>query len=167
MEEGEDRKAEGPGDEEEDLYVAFPFVSMFSYPTSFGSRNASQNDALLHRLIHTKLLSGPFASETDVSPAKRRKAFSGRIIEVAGQAKLGKGESAVRSSETNRAAKKVRDGLLAKQRERNAKALEEVCAFCAADVRNLMVMWMTAGKTYGQLSPNAEATLRLRRAEAK
>ncbi|CAL1702181.1 unnamed protein product [Somion occarium] len=84
-----------------------------------------QNDALLHRLVHTKILSGSLNNDLDLTPAQRRKALAGRVLEAAGKVKLGKGEKAVRSSERNRAAKHVRDGLLSKQKERNEKMLEE------------------------------------------
>jgi len=87
--------------------------------------NTMQNDALLHRLVHTKLLSGSLNTELDLTPAQKRKALAGRVKEVAGQAKLGKGETIVRSAERNKAAKKVRDGLVAKQKVRGQKALEE------------------------------------------
>ncbi|KAI0347068.1 hypothetical protein BDW22DRAFT_1351415 [Trametopsis cervina] len=85
----------------------------------------AQNDALLHRLVHTKLLSGSLKDDLGLTPAQRRKALAGRVLEAAGKAKLGKGETAVRSKERNTAAKHVRDGLVSKQKERNAKALEE------------------------------------------
>ncbi|KAI0758279.1 hypothetical protein BC629DRAFT_1552373, partial [Irpex lacteus] len=85
----------------------------------------AQNDALLHKLVHTKLLSGSLSSELDLTPAQRRKALAGRVLEAAGQVKLGKGENVVRAKERNKAAKHVRDGLVAKQKERKEKALEE------------------------------------------
>ncbi|KAI0079683.1 hypothetical protein K474DRAFT_1658771 [Panus rudis PR-1116 ss-1] len=84
-----------------------------------------QNDALLHRLVHTKLLSGSLSNNLDLTPAQRRKALAGRVLEATGQVKLGKGESVVRSSEHNKAAKHIRDGILNKQKERSHKALEE------------------------------------------
>ncbi|KIK98760.1 hypothetical protein PAXRUDRAFT_823543 [Paxillus rubicundulus Ve08.2h10] len=87
------------------------------------STNA-QNDALLHRLVHTKLLSGSLNPELDLNHAKREKAFSGRVLELAGGAKLGKGESSVRKEESNKAAKRVREGLLRRKREREQTALE-------------------------------------------
>lgn len=90
-------------------------------------RTNAQNDALLHKLVHTKLLSGSLSSELDLTPAQRRKALAGRVLEAAGQVKLGKGENVVRAKERNKAAKHVRDGLVAKQKERKEKALEEVC----------------------------------------
>jgi hypothetical protein len=77
--------------------------------------------------VHTKILSGSLNVDLDLTPAQRRKALAGRVLEAAGQVKLGKGEAAVRAKERNKAAKHVRDGMLAKQKERNEKALEEVC----------------------------------------
>lgn len=91
----------------------------------FHSTN-TQNDALLHRLVHTKLLSGSLNPELDLTPAQRKKALAGRVLEAAGGVKLGKGERAVRETERNRAAKRVREGLLDKKREREKKELEDV-----------------------------------------
>ena len=54
--------------------------------------------------------------------------MAGRVLEAAGQAKLGKGETSVRAKERNKAAKHIRDGLVAKQKERTQKQLEEVCS---------------------------------------
>ncbi|OJT13338.1 hypothetical protein TRAPUB_10104 [Trametes pubescens] len=85
----------------------------------------AQNDALLHRLVHTKLLSGSLNPDLDLKPAQRKKALEGRVLEAAGKAKLGKGEAIVRHAERNRAAKHVRDGLQDKQRERHEKKIEE------------------------------------------
>ncbi|KAI9001166.1 hypothetical protein BD414DRAFT_24507 [Trametes punicea] len=85
----------------------------------------AQNDALLHRLVHTQLLSGSLNPNLDLKPAQRKKALEGRVLEAAGKAKLGKGEAVVRQAERNRAAKRVRDGLMEKQRERHAKKVEE------------------------------------------
>ncbi|KAF7352863.1 hypothetical protein MVEN_01253300 [Mycena venus] len=72
-------------------------------------RTNAQNDALLHRLVHTKLLSGSLS----------------RVLELTGQAKLGKGEKSVRDGERNKAAKRVREGMLEKQKERQKQQLEE------------------------------------------
>ncbi|CAK5275564.1 unnamed protein product [Mycena citricolor] len=84
-----------------------------------------QNDALLHRLVHTKLLSGSLNPELNLTSAERKKALSGRVLELSGQAKLGKGEKSVRQGERNKASKRVREGLLSKQKERQAQKLEE------------------------------------------
>lgn len=91
----------------------------------FTYRTNAQNDALLHKLVHTKILSGSLDPELEMTPAQRRKALAGRVLEAAGRAKLGKGETIVRAKERNKAAKHVRDGLLAKQKERSRKQLEE------------------------------------------
>ncbi|KAJ4466508.1 hypothetical protein J3R30DRAFT_3859295, partial [Lentinula aciculospora] len=84
-----------------------------------------QNDALLHKLVHTKLLSGSLNSELELTPSQRRKALSGRIVELTGDAKLGRGERLVRTAEHNKASKRVREGLMQKQKERRAAELEE------------------------------------------
>ena len=78
--------------------------------------------------MHTKLLSGSLSTELDLTPAQRRKALSGRILELTGQVKLGKGERAIRDIEKKKASKQVREGLASKQKERNQQELEEVCS---------------------------------------
>ncbi|KAJ3999525.1 hypothetical protein F5050DRAFT_933283 [Lentinula boryana] len=88
-------------------------------------RSNVQNDALLHKLVHTQLLSGSLNSELELTPAQRRKALSGRIVELTGNAKLGRGERLVRTAEHNKASKRVREGLVQKQKERRAAQLEE------------------------------------------
>ncbi|KAL5530315.1 hypothetical protein ACEPAF_6572 [Sanghuangporus sanghuang] len=88
-------------------------------------RTNVQNDKLLHKLVHTQLLSGSLNHELDLTPAQRRKALDGRVMEIAGNAKLGKGESIVRQEERKKAAKKVRMGLERKVDERRRKAVEE------------------------------------------
>jgi len=65
-------------------------------------------------------------TELDLTPAKRRKALAGRVLELAGDAKLGKGERLVRDAEKNKAAKRVREGISSKQKERRVQELEEV-----------------------------------------
>jgi len=75
-------------------------------------------------LVHTTLLSGSLNPET-LSGAERRKALEGRALELAGKTKIGKGESAVRLAERNKAAKQVRIGIATKQKERGKKELEE------------------------------------------
>jgi len=79
--------------------------------------------------VHTKLLSGSLNPELDLTPAQRRRALSGRISELAGDVRLGRGEKSVREAERNKQAKRVREGLLAKEKERQKAKLEEVCAF--------------------------------------
>ncbi|KAG1806897.1 uncharacterized protein HD556DRAFT_1325039, partial [Suillus plorans] len=85
----------------------------------------AQNDALLHRLVHTKLLSGSLNPALDLTHAQRDKALSGRVLEIAGKAKLGKGEVDIRAAERNKASKRVREGLLKKKDEREKQQLEE------------------------------------------
>ena len=48
------------------------------------------------------------------------------MLELAGTAKLGKGEKAVIEAERRKAAKSVREGLASKQKEREKQRLEEV-----------------------------------------
>jgi hypothetical protein len=90
-----------------------------------GSSNA-KNDALLHRLVHTRLLSGSLNSELNLTRGQRQKALQGRLLELADTAKLGKGDAVVRHTERNQASKRVRLGLERKVKERQEKALEEV-----------------------------------------
>jgi len=91
------------------------------------STNA-QNDALLHRLVHTQLLSGSLNPELGLTSAQRKKALEGRILELAGSSKLGQGEKAVRAQERDKASKHVREGLLEKQKQRREKLVQEVIA---------------------------------------
>ncbi|KAG5343058.1 hypothetical protein C0989_000048 [Termitomyces sp. Mn162] len=88
-------------------------------------RTNAQNDAILHRLVHTKLLSGSLDPDLDMTPAQRRKALAGRVLEVTGAARLGKGETSVRDMDRNKASKRVRDGLKEKQKHRARQRLEE------------------------------------------
>jgi hypothetical protein len=62
-----------------------------------------------------------------MTAAKRRKALAGRVLELVGDSKLGKGESDVRQDDKKKASKRVRDGMMAKQKERDVKLLTEVC----------------------------------------
>ena len=59
--------------------------------------------------------------------AQRRKALEGRVLELAEITKIGRGESLVRKAELNKAAKRVRLGIEAKQKVRMKQKLEEVC----------------------------------------
>lgn len=78
-------------------------------------RTNAENDAILHRLIHTKLLSGFSNPELDLTPAQRQKSLDGCILELSCKVKPGKGEKTIREEERKRASKRVRDGLLQKQ----------------------------------------------------
>jgi len=91
------------------------------------STNA-QNDALLHRLVHTQLLSGSLNPELGLTSAQRKKAMEGRVLELAGNSKLGQGEKMVRAQERDKASKRVREGLLEKQKQRREKLIQEVSA---------------------------------------
>ncbi|KAH9966130.1 hypothetical protein BC827DRAFT_1182423 [Russula dissimulans] len=85
----------------------------------------AQNDALLHRLVHTQLLSGSLNPELGLNSAQRKKALEGRILELAGSSKLGQGEKTVRAQERDKASKRVREGLLEKQKQRREKLVQE------------------------------------------
>ncbi|KAK2466148.1 hypothetical protein APHAL10511_001790 [Amanita phalloides] len=88
-------------------------------------RSNVQNDALLHRLIHTQLLSGSLNPELNLTSAQRQKALAGRVLELAGAAKLGKGEKVVIEAERRKDAKSVREGMANKRKEREQQRLEE------------------------------------------
>ena len=60
----------------------------FLFCTDIGQRTNAENDALLHRLVHTQLLSGPTNPGLDMKPAQQRKALAGRVIELAEGAKV-------------------------------------------------------------------------------
>ncbi|KAI0307342.1 hypothetical protein B0F90DRAFT_1807964 [Multifurca ochricompacta] len=76
----------------------------------------AQNDALLHRLVHTQLLSGSLNPELNLTSAQRKKALEGR---------LGQGEKIVRAKERDKASKRVREGILEKQKEKREKFVQE------------------------------------------
>lgn len=76
--------------------------------------------------MHTQLLSGSLNPELNLNHAQRGRALAGRVLELAGEVELGKGESVFRQEQRNKAAKHIRDGLIRKQREQEQKALEEV-----------------------------------------
>ena len=84
-----------------------------------------KKDALLHQLIHTKLLSPSSNPELNLSHSQRNKAVAGRVKEVAGKSKIGKGVVSVRQEEHNKASQKVRTGLQRKKIERDQQKLEE------------------------------------------
>ncbi|TRM67994.1 hypothetical protein BD626DRAFT_580977 [Schizophyllum amplum] len=97
-------------------------------------RTNAQNDALLHRLVHTQLLD-PNLDTTSAASA-RRIALAGRLHELASasgasskttirQARPGAGTRVVLAAERNKHAKAVREGLVRKQRELAGKRLEE------------------------------------------
>ena len=66
------------------------------------------------------------STELDLTPSQRRKALAGRVLELAGKAKLGGGEKLVREAEKNKASKRVREGITSKQKERGKQELEKV-----------------------------------------
>jgi hypothetical protein len=98
-------------------------------------RTNAENDALLHRLVHTQLLSGALKPDLSMTGAQRRKALAGRVLELSGSASLGRGESVVRGAERNKAAKRVRIGIHEKQKGRVRQQLEQVGSFFSASSR--------------------------------
>ena len=102
------------------LHRSMVWINDFVYRTNL------QNDVLLHKLIHTKLFSGSLSNKEDLLPAKKRKVLAGRILELTGNAKLGKGEQHVYETERKRAAKRIREGIAQKQRQRTKQELEQV-----------------------------------------
>lgn len=111
-------------EEEEERYTSRNLIGALPYLFNNNRTNA-ENDALLHKLVHTQLLSGSLNSDLDMTPAHRRKALAGRVMELAGGAKMGKGENAVRQTERNRASKNVREGLARKQKGKEQQELDE------------------------------------------
>ena len=89
-------------------------------------RSNAKNDAELHRLLHTGLLSAAVNTEVASSAAQRKKALEGRVLELANRSKLGRGEKDVRVAEHKKAAKHVRIGIKEKQKKRDVKGLEDV-----------------------------------------
>lgn len=127
------------------------YIAMDEFTCNTQSRTNIQNDKLLHKLVHTQLLSGSLNAELSLTPAQRRKALEGRILELAAGAKLGKGESIVKQEERKKASKKVRTGLERKVEERRSKALEEVRG-CFGLFRTVRLKGGTfAGKRLGEL----------------
>ncbi|PVG04471.1 hypothetical protein CPB86DRAFT_693663 [Serendipita vermifera] len=84
-----------------------------------------QNDRSLYKLIHTKLLSASLEGPSEGDGAKRKKSLEGRVLELTKNAKLGKGEGDVRRAEHNKAPRHIREGIIAKQKEKREKKLQE------------------------------------------
>ena len=128
-------------------FFLFP---LFSFVTKKGlyHRSNAKNDALLHRLVHTRLLSGSLNEELDLSRGKRQRALQGRLLELSSGAKLGKGDTIVTREERSKANKRVRLGLERKTRERQAKALDEVSCLLLT-VLTYVVLTSEIGKAIG------------------
>ncbi|KAG8990238.1 hypothetical protein FRB93_003283 [Tulasnella sp. JGI-2019a] len=75
------------------------------------------NDKALHRLLHTQLLAGSMSTELDLSPAERRRALQGRVLELSGNAKLGDGVKVLRHDYKVHQPKGQRDLLTAKEKK--------------------------------------------------
>ena len=74
-----------------------------------------KNDVLLQRMIHTQLLSGDPEFDSELSFSRKRNALAGRVEEVSGCSKIGKGEGFVRKLEHDRSSKHIRDGIKTKK----------------------------------------------------
>lgn len=109
--------------------------------------------------MHTKILSGSLNPDLDLDSAQRKKALEGRVLEVAGKAKLGKGEKTVRTAERNKAARFVREGMVKKQKERNQKELEEVSLQSWRSFWILSNEYTQSGEAAGELPSCTQATL--------
>ncbi|GAB1518784.1 hypothetical protein RhiTH_001849 [Rhizoctonia solani] len=92
---------------------------------SDGEHSNSKNDKLLHELVHSQLLSNPHAYDAKQGSAQRSRTVAGRLLELANDAKIGRGTDTLKTKENSRHAKRVRLGLLDKAKQREAKALEE------------------------------------------
>ncbi|KAL5640916.1 hypothetical protein ACGC1H_001408 [Rhizoctonia solani] len=86
----------------------------------------AKNDKLLHELVHSQLLSNPHVFDAKQGSAKRSRTVVGRLLELADDAKIGRGAEALKAKENSHHAKRVRLGLMDKAKQREAKALEEV-----------------------------------------
>ncbi|KAJ1311041.1 hypothetical protein OPQ81_009546 [Rhizoctonia solani] len=85
----------------------------------------ARNDKLLHELVHSQLLSNPNAFDPKKGSGKRSRLVAGRLLELADDAKVGRGAEVLKAKENSRHAKRVRLGLMDRAKEREAKALEE------------------------------------------
>lgn len=111
-------------------------------------------------MVHTKLLSGSLNPELNLTGAQRRKALEGRAMELAGKTKVGKGETVVREAERSKAAKQVRMGMIAKQKERGQKELEEASRLLSRSILNDINIIFT-GEEPWELSPYFEKGVRV------
>jgi hypothetical protein len=105
-------------------------------------------------MIHTKLLSGSLDPDLDLTNAKRQKALAGRVEEVAGSSKIGKGEDRVRKAEHNRASKHIRDGIQKKKAKLLAAKVEEV-SITLSHLSSRLTSWIQVKRPW-QLSPELE-----------
>ena len=74
-------------------------------------------------------------------------------MELSGAAKLGKGQKHVVEKERNKAAKRVRDGLIEKQKARAKQELEEVSLGFKLHVRHWLIRIVTKAKNLGNYHP--------------
>ncbi|KAI6119421.1 hypothetical protein EDD16DRAFT_1692711 [Pisolithus croceorrhizus] len=94
--------------------------------------NALPNDALLYRLLHTKLLSGSLNEELGLSHAQKEKALSGEFWSFQANVNWGRDESIVREEEHNKASKRERSQKQAKNLGNYHPILKQMYASCSA-----------------------------------
>lgn len=104
------------------------FISTLLHINLFTFRSHTINDNMLQQLIHTRILTSSNA-EFKLKPSQKQKELAGRILEMTGKAKIGKGESLVREAEKKKAIRRIREGMERKRKKRNEKRLEEVGFF--------------------------------------
>ena len=115
---------------------------------------------LLHRLVHTQLLSGSLNPELGLTSAQRKKALEGRIMELSGNSKLGQGEKTVRAQERDKASKRVREGMLEKQKQRREKLVQEVTALI--HLIDFLLMEVHRPKTWVTIIQPSKSSSRIR-----
>ena len=100
-------------------------------------------------------MSGSLNPELELTPAQRRKALAGSIVELSGEAKLGRGEKSVRDKERNRASKRVREGLLQKQKERREQELAEVRPILRKVTHFILIIFFSRRRMSGIIIPHS------------
>ncbi|KAG8882774.1 hypothetical protein FRB98_003488 [Tulasnella sp. 332] len=80
-------------------------------------KSLEHNDKALHRLLHTQLLAGFMSTELEMTPAERRRALQGRVLELSGSARLGDGLKVLRHDYKAHQPKGQRDLLSAKEKK--------------------------------------------------
>lgn len=110
----------------------------------------TRNDVLLHQLVQTRILE-PLDHTDHTKPAHKRKAVEGRVMELTGAVKVGKGEAQLRKCEQNSASKRVREGLAAKEAQVIAKQREEVRGTSSCDPTTITDIF--PGEKHRNVSP--------------
>lgn len=82
--------------------------------------------------------------------------MEGRILELSGSSKLGQGEKRVRAQERDKASKRVREGLLEKQKQRREKLVQEVIV--SHLFHGLLLIGIVQAKDMGNYHPTFKKT---------